>query len=189
MASRPTCVLGGTFDPVHSAHLRMARAALHALDPRVVLWIPTGAPGYRNAPVASAAHRVAMLRLALAGEPRYAIDERELAPGASGYTYDTLCALRAELPAGTPLVLLMGADQYAAIETWHRWKELLAEFRVAVAARPGWKAPDSRVGTFAMAPSEVSASTIRARIAAGKDVAGLLPAPVLDYIQTNGLYS
>lgn len=188
MAPAPTCVLGGTFDPVHDAHLRLARAALDALHPGKLLWVPTGAPGYRNAPVASAADRVAMLRLALAGEPRYAIDERELAPGASGYTYDTLRALRAELPGGTPLVLLIGADQYAAIETWHRWRELLAEFRVAVAARPGWNPPDGRVETFAMPPSEVSASAIRARLAAGEDVSGLLPPPVLDYILANRLY-
>lgn len=188
MASPPTCVLGGTFDPVHLAHLRLARAALEAYAPRLVLWVPTGAPGYRNAPVACATHRLAMLRLALAGESRFAIDDRELAPGASGYTYDTLCALRAELPPGTPLVLLIGADQYAAIETWHRWRDLLAEFRVAVAARPGWQAPDARVETFAMAPSEVSASAIRTRIAAGGDVSALLPPPVLDYIRTNHLY-
>ena len=188
MASQPICVLGGTFDPVHEAHLRLARAALDALAPRTLLWVPTGAPGYRHPPVAAAAHRVAMLRLALAGEPRFAIDERELAPAASGYTYDTLCALRAGLPPGTPLVLLIGGDQYAAIETWHRWQDLLAEFRVAVAARPGWQAPDARVETFAMAPSTVSASAIRARLAAGADVAGLLPPAVLDYIQTHQLY-
>ncbi len=183
------CVLGGTFDPVHDAHLQMARAALDALSPERVLWIPTGSPPYRKPPVASGAHRVAMLRLAIASEARYAIDERELAPGASGYTYDTLCALRGEVPATTQLVLLMGADQYAAIETWHRWRELLAQFRVAVAARPGWRAPDGTVDSFPMEPSGISASAIRARLAAREDVAAMLPRPVLDYILTNGLYS
>ncbi len=182
------CVLGGTFDPVHNAHLQMARAALDALSPERVLWIPTGSPPYRKPPVASGAHRVAMLRLAIADEARYAIDERELAPGASGYTYDTLCALRGEVPAATQLVLLMGADQYAAIETWHRWRELLAQFRVAVAARPGWRAPDGKVDSFPMAPSAISASAIRTRLAAREDVAAMLPRPVLDYILTNGLY-
>ena len=90
----PVGILGGTIDPVHNAHLAIAARALEALSLSRVLWIPTGAPRYRNPPAAPAAHRVAMLRLALEGEPRYAIEERELAPNASGYTYDTLVALR-----------------------------------------------------------------------------------------------
>ncbi len=77
-------ILGGTFDPVHNAHLAIARAALERLDLGRILWIPTGAPPYRAAPVASASHRVAMLRLAIADEPRYAIDERELAARSLG---------------------------------------------------------------------------------------------------------
>lgn len=188
MPNASICILGGTFDPVHNAHLQMARAALVALRPERILWIPTGAPPYRSPPVASGAHRLAMLRLALAGETRYAIDERELAPGASGYTYDTLCALRAELPPSNELVLLIGADQYAAIETWHRWRELVAGFRVAVAARPGWRPPDGKVESFPMEPSEISASKIRSRLAAREDASALLPRAVLDYILANGLY-
>ncbi|KPK06367.1 MAG: hypothetical protein AMJ64_09315, partial [Betaproteobacteria bacterium SG8_39] len=74
----PLGILGGTFDPVHAAHLRIAQLALDVLRLAGVLWIPTGQPGYRDAPVARPAHRVAMLRLALVGEPRYSIDEREL---------------------------------------------------------------------------------------------------------------
>ncbi len=181
-------ILGGTFDPVHNAHLQMARDALVALRPERLLWIPTGAPPYRDQPVAPAAHRLAMLRLAIAGEPRYAIDERELAPGASGYTYDTLAALRAELPPAARLVLLMGADQYDAIETWHRWRELSAEFRIAVFARPGRRTPAGGVEVVPMEPSGISASGIRARLAAGEDVSGLLPAAVLQYIQRQRLY-
>jgi nicotinate-nucleotide adenylyltransferase len=180
-------ILGGTFDPVHNTHLAMARAAMAALEPSRLLWIPTGSPGYRNAPLASAAHRLAMLRLALAGEPRYAIDERELAPGASGYTYDTLVALHVELGAQTPLVLLMGADQYAAIQTWHRWGELSGLARIAVFARPGYTAP-AGVQTIPMTPSDVSASAIRAKISANQDVSALLPSAVLDYIRDNHLY-
>lgn len=181
-------ILGGTFDPVHNAHLAMGRAALEALQPQRLLWIPTGDPPYRNAPVARAAHRVAMLRLALAGESRYAIDERELAPGASGYTFETMSALRAQYGGATDLVLLMGADQYAAFETWHRWRELRALARIAVIARPGVRIPGGEVEPVPMAPMEVSASDIRARLGAGKDVSTLLPPPVLDYIRTNGLY-
>jgi len=180
-------ILGGTFDPVHNTHLAMARAALAALAPSRILWIPTGSPGYRNAPVASGAHRLAMLRLAISGEPRYSIDERELATGASGYTYDTLAALRAELGAQETLILLMGADQHAALRTWHRWQELSRIARIAVFARPGFAAPEG-VDTVPMPPSDVSASAIRAKITAGEDVSSLLPPPVLHYIEDNNLY-
>lgn len=184
-------ILGGTFDPVHNAHLAMGKAALDALRPQRMLWIPTGAPPYRVAPVAAGRHRVAMLRLALAGEPYYAIDERELDPRSSGYTFDTLSALRAEAGAGASFVLLMGADQYAALETWHRGRELRGLARIAVFARPGVRVPGHDAhGAQAvpMAPMDVSASAIRARIAADEDVSALLPAPVLDYIRQHGLY-
>lgn len=189
----PVAVLGGTFDPVHNAHLAIAARALDALGARRVLWLPTGAPGYRRAPVAPPEHRLAMLRLALAGETRYAIDERELAPGHSGYTYDTLAALRAELGAGTPLVMLIGGDQYARLAGWHRWKELFGLARFAVFARPGEGAgpegvPEGAVIHVPMEPLPVSASAIRARLARGESVAGLLPAAVIEYIQLHRLY-
>src|SRR5436305_1519066 len=83
-------VLGGTFDPVHNAHLAMARAALESLPLKEILFVPTGTPLYRNPPVASMAHRLAMLNLVVQENPKFKIDERELAPGASGYTVDTL---------------------------------------------------------------------------------------------------
>jgi len=130
-------ILGGTFDPAHNAHLAMAGAAVRALGLQQLLWVPTGAPPYRPAPVAAAAHRLAMLKLAIAGEPRYAVDERELAPDASGYTVDTLCALHGERP-GAAFALLIGADQYAKRQTWHRWPDIERLCDIAVFARPGW---------------------------------------------------
>ncbi|MBM3366922.1 MAG: nicotinate (nicotinamide) nucleotide adenylyltransferase [Betaproteobacteria bacterium] len=189
----PVAILGGTFDPVHNAHLAIAARAFEALGARRVLWMPTGAPGYRRAPVAPAEHRLAMLRLALAGEPRYAIDARELAPGHSGYTYDTLAALRAELGERTPLVMLIGGDQYARLAGWHRWKELFGFARFAVFARPGegagpQDAPAGGVVHVPLDPMPQSASTIRARLARGESVAGLLPAAVIEYIQLHRLY-
>lgn len=185
----PLALLGGTFDPVHNAHLAIARHALEALGCDRVLWVPTGAPGYRAAPVASAADRVAMLRLSLAAEPRHAIDERELSPGHSGYTVDTLIALRAETDAKTPILLLLGADQYARLETWHRWRDLVKLCRIAVFERPGHPVPAAGDVQRAQAPAKnVSSSEIRARLARGEDVASLVPAPVLDYILKHGLY-
>jgi nicotinate-nucleotide adenylyltransferase len=177
-----TGILGGTFDPVHNAHLALARAALEHLGLERILWLPTGAPKYRAPAQASAAHRLAMLRLALAGEPRYAIDERELDPAHSGYTIDTL-----ERLGGRP-VLLMGADQFAKFETWHRWREILERAEIAVFARPGWHAPEGRARHVPFAPLDISASAIRARLARGDDVSALVPAGVLDYITRHGLY-
>lgn len=185
-------ILGGTFDPVHNAHLAIARAALEELGATRVLWMPTGCPPYRDPPVASAMHRVTMLRLAIADEPRYTLDWRELAAGASGYTYDTLLALRADHP-GTPLVMLIGADQFAKLETWYRWRDLLALCRIAVFARPGWEAPaldcpPEAVIHISMRSLAISANDVRSRIGRGEDVCALLPPRVLAYIQERGLY-
>ena len=185
---RPVGVFGGTFDPVHNAHLAMAQAALAALGLARILWVPTGTPPYRAAPVAAAEHRVAMLEIALAGEPRFAIDRRELAPGASGYTVDTLAALRADLGAGTPLVLLMGADQYAKLETWHRWHDLAGLCRIAVFARPGCPLQARGADVVPMTPHAVSASDVRERLRRAADVSALLPPAVLAYIQRHHLY-
>jgi nicotinate-nucleotide adenylyltransferase len=186
--ARRIAVLGGTFDPVHNAHLAIARRALEALGAARVLWMPTGAPPYRPAPLASGEHRLAMLRLAIAGEPRYAIDARELAPEHSGYTVDTLASLRAELGEDAELVLLMGADQYAKRHAWRRWDQVARLARIAVFARPGAPAPADGALVVPMPPMDVSASAIRARIARGEDVSALVPPAVLAYIRAHGLY-
>jgi nicotinate-nucleotide adenylyltransferase len=175
-------VLGGTFDPVHNAHMAIARTALDQLGLEKILWIPTGTPRYREPARTPPAHRVAMLKLAVEGEPRFAIDERELAAGHSGYTLDTLKSL-----GGKP-VLLLGADQYAKLETWYRWREILELARIAVFARPGWSALDGRAQFVAMDQLDISASDIRARLARGEDVSTLVPARVLDYIRQHRLY-
>ena len=195
MESGAVGILGGTFDPVHNAHLRIAQLALDVLRLGQVLWIPTGAPGYRNAPVASASDRIAMLELAIRGERRYVIDRRELLPGASGYTVDTLRALRAERGAQAELVLLMGGDQFEKLETWHRWQDLFTLARIAVVARPGWAPHPSdavraagRVERVDMPPLDISSTEIRQRIARGEDVSRLVPPEVLGYISSHRLY-
>ena len=211
-AAGPIGILGGTFDPVHVAHLRIAQLALDVLHVAQVLWIPTGRPGYRDAPVASAAHRVAMLRLALAGEPRYAIDERELSDAASGYTVDTLAALRRQHGSDRPLVLLMGDDQFSKLDRWHRWKDLFTLAHIAVFARPGDDFPTSpavaaelvargdrangawrvrsagAVIRVEMPPLDISATELRERIGRGEDQSAWLPAPVIDYVARHRLY-
>ena len=189
----PVGILGGTFDPVHNAHLAIARRALEALGVARILWMPTGAPGYRSPPVAPAAHRVAMLKLAIEGESRYALDERELAAAASGYTLDTLTALRLELGAATPLVMLIGSDQFAQLDTWYRSQELFALCRFAVFGRSerdavARSAARQGVVHVDMTPIPISASDIRERIGRGEDVSAMLPAAVWRYIERHRLY-
>jgi nicotinate-nucleotide adenylyltransferase len=158
----------------------MARAALEQLGLEQLLFIPTGTQSYRQPPVASGEQRVAMLKLAIAGEPRFAVDKRELLPNASGYTVDTLKLF--DKPW-----LLMGADQYEKLDSWHRPDEVRRLSRIAVFARPGFEV-SGKVKTIAMTPTDVSATDIRGRVSRGEDISTLVPAPVATYIAENRLY-
>jgi nicotinate-nucleotide adenylyltransferase len=208
-------ILGGTFDPVHLGHIALAEAALEALPLAEVLWLPSGSPGHRAAPVASADDRLAMLRLATAGNPRYRIDESELMRGDPTYTVHTLTRMRAELNEAQPLVLLLGSDSFLSLPTWLRWRELFDLAHIAVATRPGFipsdggpspdlseeiarrsarpeqlaARPAGRVAYFPMPPTDISASAVRIGLAAGEDMRHLLPAAVLAYIQSHHLYA
>jgi nicotinate-nucleotide adenylyltransferase len=167
----------------------MARAALAQLDLEKILWMPTGDPRYRQAPVAPAEHRVAMLRIALESEGAWEIDTREIAPGASGYTVDTLLELRLELGRETALVLLIGADQHDKLGAWHRPDEIKRLAKIAVFQRPGFgKQLGKETLVVEMQPMTVSGSEIRARLACGDSIDGMVPAAVAGYIAEHGLY-
>jgi nicotinate-nucleotide adenylyltransferase len=215
MSPKPIGLLGGTFDPVHFAHLRLAVEALEALSLVSVRWIPSGQPGHRGAPVAGVEHRLAMLRLALAGEPRFALDDADARSAVPTFTVNTLARLRAELGAGVPLVLIIGADQLLVLDTWREWKRLFELAHIAVAERPRFEvrpgaltkglaleysrrlvapaefatAPAGRIASFRMTPLDISASAIRAGVAAGRTPRYLLPDAVLDYIVSHQIYS
>ena len=180
-------ILGGTFDPVHNAHLAMAEAALKHLPIEAVLFMPTGTTHYRDPALASAADRLAMLRLAVQGRPGFKIDERELAPRATGYTVDTLRSLRAELGDAT-IYFLMGSDQYAKLDTWRDPDEVRRLAELVVFARPGASAKGKAAKTIAFDSMKDSGTEIRARAKRGEELSGLVPARVADYIARHGLY-
>ena len=130
-------IFGGTFDPIHFGHLRLAEEMAEAIGLERVLLIPAGQPPHRGAPRTEAAHRLEMVRRAIAGNPRFAADAREVTSPRPSYTVDTLTGLRAELNQEQPLWLLLGADAFLELPTWHEWRQLFELANIAVAARPG----------------------------------------------------
>jgi nicotinate-nucleotide adenylyltransferase len=186
-------LFGGSFDPVHKAHVALAYSALAALRLDRVLWMPVGQQPQKPRALTAAVHREAMLRLAIAGEPRFALDRRELLRPGPHYTIDTVRELRAEHPAAT-LVLLIGWDQYAGLHTWAGWRDLLRHTVLAVANRPGVaRAVDAEVlrqphQVVPLAMLDIAATDIRARVARGEPIADLVPPEVGRYIETHGLY-
>jgi len=138
----PLGIFGGTFDPVHVGHLRTGYELMRALRLAELHWIPVGNPGHRDPPLASAELRLEMLRLAIADQPRFVLDDREIRRGGVSYTIDTLSELRREHPQRS-LCLLLGMDAFAGFTSWHRWQEIFAVAHVVVAHRPGWQAPST----------------------------------------------
>jgi len=142
-----------------------------------------------------AADRLEMLRLLVADEPRFSIDERELHRGGPSYTVETLRELCAEAP-GTRWWLVVGQDQYARLDTWHAWREIVALAGVAVAARdgsavraaPGLAGCPHELRILEMPPLPFSATAVRESAAAGQDVTALVGAPVARYIARHHLY-
>ena len=196
-------IFGGSFDPVHNAHLALARLALTELRLDELLWVPAGQPWQKDRVITPAVQREAMLRLAIEGEPRFAVSRLETSRGGPSYSVDTVRALQAQRP-GVSWHLVIGQDQYAGFHTWHGWQELLGLVTLAVAQRAAHRAAASlgadaplnadpqllRVphATVALPMMDVSSTEIRARIARGQDIHDLVPAPVARYIARHHLY-
>ena len=211
----PIGLLGGTFDPIHFGHLRLAQELADALGLACVRFIPSGTPAHRDAPNVSSAHRLQMVRIAIAGNPLFEADDREIRREGISYTYDTLTELRKEL-GERPLCLLMGADAFAALTTWHRWQELFDLAHVVIAHRPGFRLQELQAALpaplrkiylqrLAGAPGmlrshagsvltreitalDISATRIRALLGQGASPRYLAPEAVLDYIDHHNLY-
>lgn len=204
-------VFGGTFDPIHYGHLRLAEDMADALDLDRVRFVPAGQPPHRRAPHVDARHRLEMVRRAISGNPRFDLDAREVERDAPSYTVDTLTGLRAELGAGRPLWLLLGADAFLGLPGWHDWRRLFDLANLAVAARSGaplldadamptilkgevaqrqdLNRPAGGVLVRQTPPLDISATAIRDTLAGHASARYLLPDAVLDYIHQHRLYT
>lgn len=210
--SRPVAVLGGTFDPIHNAHLRTALELLDTLDLAEVRFVPVGQPPHRDPPAVSADRRLAMVKLAIAGQPGFVADDRELRRPGPSYMVETLESLRAELGDDIPLCLVLGTDAFDHLHRWHRWQALPELAHLVVVHRPGaamplaealgelllerklhhpedlGRRPAGGVLLHPVTQLDIAATAIREGLARGLSPRYLLPESVLDYIRQHGLY-
>jgi nicotinate-nucleotide adenylyltransferase len=208
-------IFGGTFDPIHFGHLRLAEELAEAIGLERVLFIPAGQPPHRGAPRTAAVHRLEMVRRAIVGNPRFGADAREVISLRPSYTVDTLTELRAELGNERPVWLLLGADAFLGLTTWHEWRRLFELANLAVAARPGAQllqadampqelknevsqrqladgaaaGPAGSVLLRQMTPLDISATAIRDTLGRHGSARYLLPDAVLGYIHEHQLYA
>lgn len=216
-AKSPVGVFGGTFDPIHYGHLRIAEELAEAAGLAHLHLIPTGSPPHRDTPAVSAEQRLEMARLAVGRHPVLQVDEREVKRCGHCYTVDTLTELRAEYGPHTPLLLLTGTDAFLGLHSWSRWQQLFELAHIVVAQRPGfaqddWEARMSEllhqqfrqrrqadIGALRQAPAggialltvtqlEISATALRQMFRSGKSPRYLLPDAVIDFIRSQKLY-
>lgn len=207
-------LFGGTFDPIHHGHLAPIKQVLETAALAQVTYIPSAVPPHREQPEASATHRLAMTRIAIAEHSQFAVDEIELTlqqqqKQQASYTIDTIQTLQQQNPTRR-YVLIVGLDAFLGLETWHRWQELQRSVHIIAMTRPGWQLPetlpswwqaaraeseaelhDSAAGKILFietTPNPISATQVRERIDAGEDVSGMLPRKVWDYICAHNLY-
>ncbi len=208
-------LLGGTFNPIHYGHLRMAQELADALGFDEVRFIPSANPPHRATPEVSAQHRAAIVQLAIADNPLFKLDKRELARTGASYMIDTLISLRDELGEHAALCLIMGSDAFVKLDSWHHWQKLLDYCHIILVQRPNI-APDQpklsaeltallhdryTENTDGLAHKsagyihmqkitllDISATKIRESLKAGHSVRYLMPENVMAYIATHKLY-
>ncbi|HEY8173224.1 MAG TPA: nicotinate-nucleotide adenylyltransferase [Dehalococcoidia bacterium] len=190
-------ILGGTFDPVHNGHLTLAASAQDALQLDTVLFIPAGDPWRKNdRQITPAAHRLAMLRLAIESNDAFGVSDIELRRDGPTYTADTLEALAGER-LDDEFYFIIGADALEDLPNWHEPERIVEHAMLAVAPRDTQDVNSvavnitgvaERIVTFDMPRVAVSSTEIRERAAAGKSVHGLVPDAVERYIREQGLY-
>jgi nicotinate-nucleotide adenylyltransferase len=194
-------VFGGAFDPPHLAHVALAQAALAQLALDALYIVPTGQAWHKARSLSAPEHRLAMARLAFSELAHVVVDEREFQRAGPSFTIDTLEALQAENPQAQ-LYLVIGNDQFAALESWHRWKDILQIAIICIANRADPARAEGRfdpknqarhaVLTLQLPLMPLSATNIRQHIASGsasrESWAPLVPEPVARYIERHRLY-
>lgn len=201
-------IFGGTFDPVHYGHLRPAREVMSTLSLQKLFLVPASTPPHRQPPVVDAAQRLQMTQLAVTEFPELTVDDGEIQRGGTSYTVDTLQTYRQLYPQ-TPMCLLVGSDVFASLETWHQWQRIPELAHLVVMQRPHHKADAipqwsedrvtqeiselsttlaGKVYRCAVTLQDISATAVRQAIGRHADVAHMVPAPVLQYIQQHHLY-
>ena len=208
--SEPIGLFGGAFDPVHRGHIEGALAALHSLNLARIDFLPAAQSPLKSGAVASAQHRLAMLKRAIAGKHGLAVDPRELNRPGPSYTIDTLAELRREHGPEQSLVWIVGSDILASLSQWKRWRELIELAHLVILDRPRSPAWDTSVQAWLehhshpeswlrekpagsvqwlhQPPVDISSSEIRAALKPGGKVGSLLCAEVIEYIAEHELY-
>jgi nicotinate-nucleotide adenylyltransferase len=187
-------LLGGSFDPPHNAHLALARIALEHLRLDELRWLPVGDAYQKRRELAGAADRRAMIELAIADEPRFALETCELDREGPSYSIDTLRELQAREEADW--FFIIGQDQYANLHTWRDWREVLQRVTLAIASRDGAlptpaadvAAVPHRMVSLPMPRIDVSSTAIRTAAAEGRDYTDMVPGPIARYIDRHHLY-
>ena len=209
---QPIGLFGGTFDPLHYGHLRTAFELWQALSLAEVRFMPTGSPPHREQPLAPAQLRLDMVKAAVADQPAFVVDDREVRRTGVSYSVDTLTELRAEYPQRS-LCLLLGMDAFLGLPNWHRWRDLLDLAHIIVAHRPGWRAPTmgplgevmvdrgtgsvrdlheqrgGRIYVHAVTQLEISSTELRQLISQGRDPRYIVPEEVRRIIRETRCYA
>lgn len=211
--AKPIGILGGTFDPVHNGHIRMAIECYERLDLEEVRLVPLHTPPHRSEPAASPEQRYKMLETATQKLDVLKVDDCELARGGISYTIETVKTMRKKFNRKS-LCLLMGTDAFNSMYTWYQWKDLLNFVHIVIAERPGniispdnpelqdllvsrqasnltslYDSPSGKIFEITIPLLDISSSQIRNIFLSKKNPAMLLPDNIIEYIETNHIYS
>ena len=210
-------IFGGTFDPIHYGHLRIAEEIVETVGLQKMYFVPAGIPRLRHSPVASPQHRVEIVRLAIQKNPDFVLDEREIYRDSVSYSIDTAREFKQEFGEEVRLCLVLGADAFIKLSEWNNWKELFNLCHFLVSTRPGYtltiikellskelreecsqrwvsnteslkKNASGLIFIASTTMLDISATTIRAHIAVGRSVRHLVPSVTVNYISENKLY-
>jgi len=204
MMKRNVILFGGTFDPIHNGHTRVAKAAAAKIGAAKVVFIPAKRSPHKQVfPVAGAEQRIEMISLAIEGSDTFCVSDVEVKRPEPSYTIDTVHAFKAKYGEDAQLYWLIGADMVADLAKWHRINELIDQCNLSVMLRGGFERPDLggveeafghrrveklRQNVLLTPAIDISSTQIRRKVAAGQDFSDMVHSLVADYIEQKGLY-